>query len=50
MEEIAKVEVRDTGKPIWEARADVETCGELLEFYGGLAPTIIGFLYMLLYF
>ena len=43
MEEIAKVEVRDTGKPIWEARADVETCGELLEFYGGLAPTIIGF-------
>ena len=42
MEEIAKVEVRDSGKPIWEARADVETCGDLLEFYGGLAPTIIG--------
>ncbi len=42
MEEISRVEVRDAGKPIWEARADVEACAELLKFYGGLAPSIVG--------
>nr|XP_045612599.1 4-trimethylaminobutyraldehyde dehydrogenase-like isoform X1 [Procambarus clarkii] len=42
LEDISKLEVRDTGKPIWEARVDIASCAEALEYYGGLAPAIIG--------
>ena len=39
---MARKEVYDTGKPIWEARADVQTAIDALEYYSGLAPTIAG--------
>ncbi len=42
MEEISRVETTDVGKAIWEARADVEGCASLLEFYAGLAPSVRG--------
>lgn len=41
-EEFAKAEVHDTGKPIWEARYDIEGCADAIEFYGGLAPAVAG--------
>lgn len=41
-EDIAKVEVHDNGKPIWEARVDVEGCADTLEYYAGLAATVVG--------
>ena len=33
----------DNGKPIWEARADLESVISSLEYYGGLAPAIVGY-------
>ncbi len=42
MEPLAKMDVIDNGKPIWEARADMETVISCLEYYGGLAPAIAG--------
>lgn len=39
---IAEVEVRDTGKVITEAIADVESGADHLEYYGGLAASIAG--------
>ncbi|XP_076036755.1 4-trimethylaminobutyraldehyde dehydrogenase A-like [Oratosquilla oratoria] len=42
VEDIARLEVRDTGKPIWEARVDILSCADALEYYGGLAPGIVG--------
>ena len=41
-EEVARREVYDTGKPIWEARIDVQTAIDAVEYYSGLAPTICG--------
>uniref|UniRef100_H2Y864 Aldehyde dehydrogenase domain-containing protein n=1 Tax=Ciona savignyi TaxID=51511 RepID=H2Y864_CIOSA len=41
-EEIARIEVYDTGKPIQEARMDVQTAIDALEYYGGIASTICG--------
>jgi len=41
-EEIARVEVSDTGKPIWEARLDVQTAVDSLQYYGGLAANLSG--------
>ena len=43
LEEIARLDVQDNGKPIWEARADMETVIACLEYYGGLAPAIVGY-------
>jgi len=43
LEDIAKLDVNDNGKPIWEARADMETVIACLEYYGGLAPAIVGY-------
>lgn len=43
LEDIAKLDVHDNGKPIWEARADMETVIACLEYYGGLAPAIVGY-------
>ncbi|XP_071538536.1 4-trimethylaminobutyraldehyde dehydrogenase-like isoform X1 [Panulirus ornatus] len=42
LEDISKLEVHDTGKPIWEARVDITSCADALEYYGGLAPAIVG--------
>ena len=41
-EEVARVEVSDTGKPIWEARLDVQTAVDSLQYYGGLAANLSG--------
>ncbi|RDD43494.1 Aldehyde dehydrogenase family 9 member A1-B [Trichoplax sp. H2] len=41
-EEIARLEVRDTGKPISEARCDVESAAECFEYFGGIAATLSG--------
>lgn len=42
-EEIARIEVEDTGKPISEARAvDVHSGADALEYYGGIAAAIHG--------
>jgi len=43
LEDIARLDVKDNGKPIWEARADLETVIASLEYYGGLAPAIVGY-------
>ncbi|KAJ8314370.1 hypothetical protein KUTeg_008931 [Tegillarca granosa] len=41
-EELARTEVLDTGKPIWEARWDILGCADTIDYYGGLAATISG--------
>ncbi|KAL8618016.1 hypothetical protein ACOMHN_021736 [Nucella lapillus] len=41
-EDLARTEVLDTGKPIWEARFDVLGCADTMQYYGGLAPTLSG--------
>jgi len=42
LESLAVLDVQDNGKPIWEARADMETVISCLEYYGGVAPSIVG--------
>ena len=42
VEELARNEVLDNGKPIWEARMDMDTVIGSLEFFGGVAPSIYG--------
>jgi len=42
LKDIAQLEVHDTGKPIWEAEVDIGSCADALEYYGGLAPGIVG--------
>lgn len=42
VEELAQNEVLDNGKPIWEARMDMDTVIGCLEFFGGVAPSIYG--------
>ncbi|XP_002736595.1 4-trimethylaminobutyraldehyde dehydrogenase A-like [Saccoglossus kowalevskii] len=41
-EDIARTEVKDNGKPISEARYDIVTGIDTLNYYAGLAPTIAG--------
>ena len=41
-EEISKVECLDTGKPLWEARFDIASMADSIEYFGGLAPTVTG--------
>ncbi|XP_078605110.1 4-trimethylaminobutyraldehyde dehydrogenase-like [Branchiostoma floridae x Branchiostoma japonicum] len=41
-EEFAYWETRDTGKPIYEARMDIWTAIDAIEYFSGLAPTIAG--------
>ena len=48
-EDVAKVEVHDNGKPIWEARLDVEGCADTLEYYAGLAASIVGNVMLLIF-
>ncbi|XP_070532276.1 4-trimethylaminobutyraldehyde dehydrogenase-like [Ptychodera flava] len=42
LEEIAHTEVKDNGKALWEARMDVQSTVDVLEYYAGVAPTISG--------
>ena len=42
LEELAVLETRNNGKPIWEARYDIENVAEALDYFGGLAPGIVG--------
>ncbi|XP_076435384.1 4-trimethylaminobutyraldehyde dehydrogenase-like [Babylonia areolata] len=42
LEELARTEVLDTGKPIWEARFDIQGCADTIQYYGGVAPTVVG--------
>ncbi len=41
-EDLARMDVIDNGKPIWEARADLYTVTSSLEYYGGVAQAITG--------
>jgi aldehyde dehydrogenase (NAD+) len=41
-EELAQVEARDTGKPIGQARADLQLTARYFEFYGGAADKLHG--------
>ncbi|XP_043941331.1 4-trimethylaminobutyraldehyde dehydrogenase-like [Protopterus annectens] len=41
-EEIAVMETINNGKPVYEARADVDTAWQCIEYYAGLAGTLSG--------
>ena len=41
-EELAKIEAQDTGKPMAQARADIEATARYFEFYGGAADKVHG--------
>lgn len=42
LEELARTEVLDTGKPLYEARMDIAGCANTMDYYGGLAASISG--------
>ena len=39
---LTEAEVRDVGKPVWEAKEDVLGCADVLDYFAGIAPTIEG--------
>ena len=41
-EELARIEARDTGKPMKQARADIQACARYFEFFGGAADKFHG--------
>nr|XP_039249745.1 4-trimethylaminobutyraldehyde dehydrogenase-like [Styela clava] len=41
-EDIARVEVSDTGKPMWEAMGDVQSVIDSVTYFAGIAPTMCG--------
>ncbi|MBC5781472.1 aldehyde dehydrogenase [Ramlibacter sp. USB13] len=41
-DELARIEQVETGKPLPQARVDIEIAAQYFEFYGGLAPAIEG--------
>ena len=41
-DELARIEQIETGKPLVQARGDIEIAAQYFEFYGGLAPSIEG--------
>lgn len=41
-EEFSQIEVLDSGKPIWEARCDVDGCADTIDYFGGLASSLTG--------
>lgn len=41
-EELARIEARDCGKPLKQARADAAACARYFEFYGGAADKLHG--------
>ncbi|MCK6450551.1 MAG: aldehyde dehydrogenase family protein [Alphaproteobacteria bacterium] len=42
VEELARIEARDTGKPLKQARADALACARYFEFYAGAADKLHG--------
>ena len=42
VEEIAELETRDCGKPLWESKGDVEASADCIEYFAGLAPSVHG--------
>lgn len=42
VDDIAILEVKDCGKPLWEAKFDILACADAFDYYGGIAPTIVG--------
>ncbi|XP_037090173.1 4-trimethylaminobutyraldehyde dehydrogenase-like [Pollicipes pollicipes] len=38
LEDIAQMEVKDCGKPIWEARIDVQSVADTLNYFAGVTP------------
>ena len=42
LEDLAQLEVLNNGKPIWEARLDIQSCVDCFLYFGGIAPTISG--------
>uniref|UniRef100_A0A7I4YDD3 Aldehyde dehydrogenase domain containing protein n=1 Tax=Haemonchus contortus TaxID=6289 RepID=A0A7I4YDD3_HAECO len=41
LEEIARWEVKTNGKPIYEARIDIESSADTFDFYGGVAAAVL---------
>ena len=41
-EELAELESKDVGKPMSQARADIEAAARYFEFYGGIADKVFG--------
>jgi aldehyde dehydrogenase (NAD+) len=41
-DELARIEARDCGKPLKQARADVAACARYFEYYGGAADKLTG--------
>lgn len=39
---LARLETLDTGKPLWLAKADVETCARYFEYFAGVADKQLG--------
>nr|AAX26765.1 unknown [Schistosoma japonicum] len=39
---LAELESLDTGKPLWEARADIEACADSFELFAGFIPSFVG--------
>jgi len=42
VDELARIEARDTGKPLKQARADAQACARYFEFYAGAADKLHG--------
>lgn len=42
IDELARIEQVETGKPLYQARVDIEIAAQYFEFYGGLAPGVEG--------
>ncbi|XP_046390030.1 4-trimethylaminobutyraldehyde dehydrogenase A-like isoform X2 [Ischnura elegans] len=42
LEFLAHLEVKDNGKPIWEARVDILSCADAFEYFGGVVPSVAG--------
>ena len=46
MDLITELEVLDTGKAIWEVRADINACVDTMNYYAAIAQSIKGFTYI----
>lgn len=42
LEDFARLEVTNNGKPIWEARCDIQSAIDAIDFYAGLSPSMTG--------
>lgn len=42
LSDIAYLEVRNNGKPIYEARMDIAGCADTFLYYAGVAPAFVG--------